>query len=83
MSKRQAVVALMTEKAEYIELSSATHETIWLRRLLGDLTTVLNEPTTLMEDNQGAIAIAWNLVAHVRTKHIDICYHFVCEAVQD
>jgi len=34
-----------------------------------------------MEDNQGAIAIANNPVAHSRTKHIDIRYHFVREAV--
>ena len=37
---------------------------------------------TLMEDNQGAIAIAKNPVTHSRTKHIDIRFHFVREAVQ-
>jgi len=36
-----------------------------------------------MEDNQGAIAIAHNPVDHARTKHIDIRYHFVREAVQE
>ena len=30
----------------------------------------------LMEDNQGAIALAKNPVAHARTKHIDIRYHY-------
>jgi len=37
---------------------------------------------TITEDNQGAIAIAHNPVDHARTKHIDIRYHFVREAVQ-
>ena len=35
-----------------------------------------------MEDNQGALAIANNPVAHARTKHIDIRYHYVSEAVK-
>ena len=36
-----------------------------------------------MEDNQGAIAIAKNPVDHSRTKHIDIRFHYIREAVQD
>ena len=40
------------------------------------------EPTVIFEDNQGAIAIAKNPVSHSRTKHIDIKYHYVREAVQ-
>ena len=37
-----------------------------------------------MEDNQGAIAIARNPATYSRsrTKHINIHYHFVCEAVK-
>jgi len=33
-----------------------------------------------MEDNQAAIALAKNPVAHSRTKHTDIPFHFICEA---
>ena len=36
-----------------------------------------------MENKQGAIAIARNPTAHARTKHIDIRYHYVREAVQE
>ena len=77
-SKKQAIVALSTSEAEYVALSAATQEAVWLRRLLTDLQVTLSEPTVLMEDNQGAIAIAIarNPTAHARTKHIDICYHF-------
>ena len=34
-----------------------------------------------MEDNQGTISIAKNPVNHGRTKHIDIQYHYIREAV--
>ena len=82
LSKKQPVVALSTSEAEYIALSTATQEVIWIRRLLCDLGISLDVPTTLMEDNQSAIAIAYNPVQHARTKHIDIRYHFVREAIQ-
>ena len=52
-------------------LSAATKEAVSLMRLLTNLKTNPIEPTVLMEDNQGAIAIANNPIPHVRTKHVD------------
>ena len=34
-------------------------------------------------DNQGAIALAKDNKYHARTKHIDLRYHFIREAVED
>ena len=31
----------------------------------------------MIRDNQGAIALVKNPYLHERSKHIDICYHFV------
>ena len=83
LSKKQGIVALSTTEAEYVALSTATQESVWLRRLLMDLNAFPNGPTVLMEDNQGAIAVAKNPIAHARTKHIDIRYHYIREAVQE
>lgn len=83
LSKKQSVVALSTAEAEYIALSTATQEAVWLRRLLEELGVHKEKPTVIMEDNQGAIAIAQNPVNHSRTKHIDIRHHYVREAIQD
>lgn len=82
-SKKQATVSLSTAEAEYIALSTATQEAIWLRRLLVDLSSKQSSPTVIMGDNQGSIAIARNPVSHNRTKHIDIRYHFIRKALQD
>ena len=38
-------------------------------------------PTTLFEDNQGAIEISKNAKYHDRTKHIDVAHHFVRERI--
>ena len=39
-------------------------------------------PTLIYEDNQGAISMAKNPVFHKCTKHVQIRYHFVREAVE-
>lgn len=80
-SKQQPTVALSTAEAEYMALSATTQETIWLRRLLSDIGINTSSPTIIYSDNQGAIALASNPIAHARTKHIDIRHHFVREQV--
>lgn len=82
LSKKQATVALSTAEAEYIALSQAAQEGVWLRRLLTEL-GMETTATVILEDNQGAIAIAKNPVDHARTKHIDIRYHYIRECVQN
>ena len=42
-----------------------------------------DEWTTIMEDNQDTMATAQNPVFHRRTKHIQIRYHYVREAVAE
>lgn len=83
LSKKQATVALSTSEAEYVAVSIASQEAIWLRRLLKDLGIDQGKPTPIMEDNQGAIAMSRNPIGHARTKHIDIRYHFIREQVQE
>ena len=79
--KKQATVAKSSTEAEYVALSSATQEAVWLRGLMGDLGRQMDGPTTIYEDNQGAIELAKNAKYHNRTKHIDICHQFVRERV--
>jgi hypothetical protein len=56
--KKQPTVALSTAEAEYVALSFATQETIWLRQLLSDIGQPLAEATVIYEDNQATISIA-------------------------
>ena len=81
-SKRQATVALSTAEAEYMALSAATQEVIWLRNFLKNFEFKQKVATIIFEDNQGCIALAKNPVKHERTKHIDIRHHFIREKVE-
>lgn len=76
-SKKQTTVALSTAEAEYVALSSAAQEAVWLRRLSTELGSPPKSPTVIFEDNQSAIAMARNPQFHGRAKHIDIRHHFV------
>ena len=40
-------------------------------------------PVVIKEDNQGTIAVARNPISHNRTKHIDIKFRYVREALED
>ena len=64
-------------------LSQATQEAVWLQRLLEEVGETTSDGTTIMEDNQGAMTTAQNPVFHHRTKHIQIRYHYVREAVAE
>ena len=82
ISKKQAVVALSTSEAEYVALSMAAQEAAWLQKLFSDL-KIPKQPIVIMEDNQGAIALARNPISHSRSKHIDLRFHFIREAAQE
>ena len=46
-SKRQLTVAKSSTEAEYVALSSAAQEAIWLRRLMKDLVRAINTSTII------------------------------------
>ena len=82
-SNRQSIIVLSSTEAEYISLSAGAQEATWLRRLLCSVGFKQETPTTIYEDNQGTIALTKNPKSHSRTKHIDIKYHFIREAVEN
>ena len=60
--------------------AAATKEALWLRKLAGDLH---KEASTIIikADNQGAIKLLKNPISSLRSKHIDVIYHFTRERV--
>ena len=83
-SKRQPIVTLSTTEAEYVAGTQAAKEAIWLRRLIGEITTPFTRPTPLFCDNNGARSLAKDdAIFHPRTKHIDIRFHFIRETVEN
>lgn len=83
-SKKQKSVALSTMEAEYIGLSEAVKEVIYLRKFFVEigLEEFVEGPTTILCDNQSAVHLTEDNISHGKSKHIDIRHHFSREAKQ-
>jgi hypothetical protein len=81
-SRKQKSVALSSTEAEYMALSAAVQNGIWLRASLDQAHVSLGKSTHIRVDNQGAISLATNSSQHSRSKHIDIRYHFIREHIE-
>jgi transposase InsO family protein len=81
-SRRQPTVALSTTEAEYMAASEAAREAVYWRMFLTALGFDVSQPTLIMSDNQGSIALSKNPEHHERTKHIDVRHHYLREQVE-
>eukprot|EP00253_Pinus_taeda_P029672 PITA_29672 len=81
-NKKQPIVSLSSTEAEYKDLTNATCEAIWLRRILEDVGEKQRKPTSIKSDNQSSMNLANNPIYHARTKHIEVQHHFVREKIQ-
>ena len=81
-SKKQGLITLSSTEAEYVAETHASKEGIWLKTFVREITGSPINPVTIKANNQGAIALAKDDKFYARTKHIDLCYHFVREAVE-
>ncbi|KAG7299880.1 hypothetical protein JYU34_016900 [Plutella xylostella] len=83
-SKRQPTIALSSTEAEYMSLTIAVQEAIWLKQLEEDFwPTLTGTPILIYCDNQSTISISGNDIYHARSKHIDVRYHFVRERISN
>jgi hypothetical protein len=82
-SKKQPIVAQSSAEAEYIAEAHSGREALWLRRLITSLGFSQADPTLIYADNQAAIKLADGGQFHMRTKHIDVRYHFIWQLVEE
>jgi len=81
-SKKQACVALSTAEAEYIAGGSCCAQSLCIKQQLSDFSLNLSK-IPLLCDNTSAINLTKNPVQHSRTRHIEICHHFIRDHVNN
>ena len=69
-------------EAEYVALSTAGSELLWLKYLLFELGFEFKEPIKVYEDNLAVIARAEKIGGQSRAKHIDLRHHFIQDKVE-
>lgn len=81
-SKKQRTVALSSCEAEYMAISEACREAIYLKNLECEITGC-SKKIILYNDSQSALRLANNHQSHKRSKHIDVRYNFIRNAIND
>ena len=79
---KQECNVLSSLEVEYIAAILASKEIIWLHRLLGEFGYPQQGLTIIKIDNKGAKELANNKVVNLKTKHIDLRYHFIRECIK-
>ena len=83
-SRAQATTAEGTSDADYIAVSKIVKEVLFLRQVQAFLMPALkSNPVDIVKDNQGAIKTAYNRHSSKQTRHIDIIYHLIRDAVDE
>jgi hypothetical protein len=82
-TKKQPIITLSSSEAEYVALTHAAKDILWIHKILKEFLFLhnLSLPTTLYCDNQGAIHLLKDAMFHGRTKHIDVHFHFIRQTI--
>ena len=79
----QQTVALSTTEAEYMAVSRAAKQILWMFSAMEEVGYPQEKPGILYNDNSGAVALTKNTKHNSRVKHIDIRHHFIRECVEN
>ena len=82
-SRGQKHVTLSSTEAEYVAVAEACADIMFIKMMMEFLKVEVQRPVTVFCDNVGAIFLGNNAKQSVRTKHIDVKYHFIREHVVD
>jgi len=82
-AKQQEIIVLSTTEAEYIMITHATKEAIWLCSFISQVFDITLDPTILFSDNKSTIELTKDHQYHARTKHIDIHFHFIHYIIEE
>ncbi|GJY48148.1 hypothetical protein Tco_0438104, partial [Tanacetum coccineum] len=74
--KKQTIVANSTTEAKYVAAANCCGQVLWIQNQMMDYGfNFMN--TKIHIDNESTISVIKNPVAHSRTKHIEIRFHFI------
>ncbi|KAL8170463.1 hypothetical protein V2J09_022267 [Rumex salicifolius] len=76
-SRKQAIVTLSTTEAEFVAAAACACLLIWMKQVLKKLSYKGSDNPTIFYDNSSTIKLAKNPIMHGKSKHIDVCFHFL------
>ena len=82
-SRKQKLTALSSCEAEYISVTEASKESLYLNEMIGQFFDCGAQTVTLFNDNQGALDLALSHKFNVRTKHFGVRKHFLRDCIEN
>ena len=76
------LVACSSQDAEFVALSDACHDAMFIQNLLNSVSFHV-ATMTLFGDNKGALCIAKDHADHQKSKHIAMHYFFICQCIEE
>lgn len=80
-SKLHKCVALSTTEIDYIATVKTCKETLWLKRFLKELGLKKGNDIVYCDSETG-IHLSKNLGLHLKSKHIDVRYYWICDMLE-
>ena len=75
------LVACSSQDAEFMSLSDACCEVVFIQSLLNSISFHVDK-MTLFSDNKGSLCLAKDPADHQKSKHIAVRYFFICQCVE-
>jgi hypothetical protein len=80
-SKQQSIVTLSTTEAEFINMSTAGRDMVWIRQLLRDIKIPILKVPWIGTDSKNALRAAENGQETMSTRHIDVRYKWIKQKI--
>jgi len=82
-TRYQELITLLTIESKYIIATHTSKKALWLYLFISEIFGKKLEATILFSNNQFMITLTQDCQFHIHTKHINICYHFICWTIKE
>ena len=82
-SKQQDLVTLSTTEAEFVNMSTAGRDMLWIKRLLRDINIPVSKVPAIGTDSMNALRAAESPQENMSTRHVDVRYKWIKEKVKN
>jgi hypothetical protein len=83
MASRHGGVSLISSEAEFVAVSQAGQEVLYLRVLLKGFTYLQHGPTEIWEDNASCILMSENPTNRECSRHVKVRVYFLRDMLRD
>jgi hypothetical protein len=82
-SKQQSLVTLSTTEAEFVNMSTAGRDMMWIKKLLYDMRIPVSKIPRIGTDSRNALIAAESEKRNMSTRHTDVRYKWIKEKVRN